>query len=114
MCVQLYKKKEKKKKKKKKNNLTGQHLLSTAAFNHLGVMVSVLDLSTADRGFEPRSGQVNIVKLVCVASPLNTKHYGERAKTGCLGIRIMCPNMSPRRLLFQLASTITIQLHVLV
>ena len=27
--------------------------------------------------------------LVCVAYPLNTQHYEERAKTGWLGIRIM-------------------------
>jgi hypothetical protein len=30
--------------------------------------------------------------LVFVASPLNTQHEGERAKTGWLGIRIMCPS----------------------
>jgi hypothetical protein len=29
---------------------------------------------------------------VFVASPLSTQHYGERAKIGWLGIRIMCPN----------------------
>jgi hypothetical protein len=31
-----------------------------------------------------------INKLICVASALSTQHEGERAKTGCLGIRIMC------------------------
>jgi hypothetical protein len=30
--------------------------------------------------------------VVFVASPLSTQHYGERAKIGWLGIRIMCPN----------------------
>ena len=30
------------------------------------------------------------IKLVFVASPLSTQRYGERAKTGWLGIRIMC------------------------
>jgi hypothetical protein len=30
------------------------------------------------------------MNLVFVASPLNTQHYGERAKMGWLGIRIMC------------------------
>jgi hypothetical protein len=32
------------------------------------------------------------MELVCVASPLSTQHYGERAKTGWLGIMIMCPS----------------------
>jgi hypothetical protein len=32
-------------------------------------------------------------KLVCVASSLSTHHSGEIAKTGWLGIRIMCPSM---------------------
>jgi len=31
-------------------------------------------------------------KLVFVASPLSTHNLGERAKTGWLGIRIMCPS----------------------
>jgi len=30
--------------------------------------------------------------LVFVASPLGTQHQGERAKTGWLGIGIMCPS----------------------
>jgi len=30
------------------------------------------------------------IKLVFVASPLSMQHYGERAKTGWLGIWIMC------------------------
>jgi hypothetical protein len=30
--------------------------------------------------------------LVFVASLLSTQHYGERAKTGWLGIRIVCPS----------------------
>jgi hypothetical protein len=48
-----------------------------------GVMISVLVLSVADRGFEPRLGQPKTIQLVCVASLL-------RAKTGWIGIRIMC------------------------
>ena len=32
----------------------------------------------------------NQKKKVFVASPLSTQHYGERANTGWLGIRIMC------------------------
>jgi hypothetical protein len=56
-----------------------------------GVMVSVLTSSAVDRGFEPRSGQTNSTKLEFVASPLSTQHKGG-AKTGWLGIRIMCPS----------------------
>jgi hypothetical protein len=32
------------------------------------------------------------IKLVFVASPLSMQHLGERAKTGWLEIRIMCPS----------------------
>ena len=32
------------------------------------------------------------IKLVIVAFPLSTQHLGERAKTGWIGIRIMCPS----------------------
>ena len=46
-------------------------------------MISMLVLSVADRGFEPRLGQPKTIQLVCVASLL-------RAKTGWLGIRILC------------------------
>ena len=52
--------------------------------------------------------------MVFVVSPLSMQHKGERAKTGWLGIRIMCPNevhISIRGLLFQRASTIKIQLR---
>ena len=49
-------------------------------------MVSVLAPSAVDRGFESWSGKIKNY----VASPLSTQHYGERAKTGLLGIRIMC------------------------
>jgi len=43
-------------------------------------------------------------KLGYVASPVNMQNLGIRAKTGWLGIRIMCPewdDMSIRGLLFQ-------------
>jgi hypothetical protein len=36
-------------------------------------------------------GQTRL-ELAFVASPLSTQHQGERAKTGRLGIRIMCPS----------------------
>ena len=51
-----------------------------------GVMVSVLASNAVDRGFEPRLGQTKDYTIDCVASPLSTQHYGERAKTGWLGI----------------------------
>jgi hypothetical protein len=50
-----------------------------------GVMVSVLPSSAVDHGFEPKT-----IKLVFVASPINTKDWGLREKTGCHGIRKMC------------------------
>ena len=46
-----------------------------------GVMVSVLASSAVDSGFEPRSGQTKNYKIGI-----------KRAKTGWLGIRIMCPS----------------------
>ena len=57
-----------------------------------GVMVSMLASGAVDCGCEPWSGQTKTIKLVFVASPLSTQHLGERAKTGWLGIRIMCLN----------------------
>ena len=55
-------------------------------------MVSVLASSAVGRGFEPQLGQTKDYKLVFVASPLSTQHLEERAKTGWLGIRIICPS----------------------
>ena len=55
-------------------------------------MVSMLTSSTVDRRFEPTSGSNQTIELAFVASPLSTQHQGERAKTGRLGIRIMCPS----------------------
>jgi hypothetical protein len=57
-----------------------------------GVMISMLPSSLVDRGFEHRSRQPKIMKLVFVAFTLSTQHYGERAETGLLGIRIMYPS----------------------
>ena len=53
-------------------------------------MVSVLASSAIDNGFEYRSGQSKTIKLVFVSSPLSARLKGVRAKTGCLGTRIMC------------------------
>ena len=57
-----------------------------------GVMVSVLASSAVDRGFEPRSSQTKDYEIgICCFS---AKHAAlrKRSKTGCLGIRIMCPS----------------------
>ena len=43
--------------------------------NRIGdIMVSVFTSSFVDRGFAPRSGEMKYYKLVCVASPLSTRH----------------------------------------
>jgi hypothetical protein len=55
-------------------------------------MVSVLASSAVDRGSSPGRVKPKTIKLVFVASPLSTRYYGERAKTGWLGIGIMCPS----------------------
>ena len=61
------------------------------SFNRIGgAMVSVLASSAVDRGFEPRSGRIKDYKMAFVDSPISTKHEEQSAKTGCLGIRIMC------------------------
>jgi hypothetical protein len=44
-------------------------------------------------GSSPGRVKPRTIKLVFVASPLRTQHYGKRAKIGWLGIRIMCPNI---------------------
>ena len=42
-------------------------------------------------GLSPGRVKPKTIKLVFVASPLNSQYSGERAKTGWFGIRIMCP-----------------------
>ena len=63
-------------------------------FNDMGgVMVSVLSSSAVDRGFEPRSGQtkdyIYSVKLVFVASSLNSQHQNQKnvSEWGDMSIR---------------------------
>ena len=56
------------------------------------VMVSVLASSAINCGYELGLVKQKNIKLIFVASPLRTQHYGEKAKTGWLGIRIMCPS----------------------
>ena len=50
-------------------------------------MVSMLASGAVYHGFKPQT-----MKLVFVASPLNTQFQGKKAKTAWLGIRIMCTN----------------------
>ena len=71
-------------------------------------MVSILTSS-------PNQVQQKTLKLVFVFSPLSMQHEGEREKIGWLEIRIMCPigEKCLRRLVFQWASSIKIQLNVL-
>ena len=84
-----------------------------------GVMVSVLalDVVLLDRGFDPRSGQTKDYKIgICCFS---TKHPTLRRKTKDWLARNQnnvseWSDMSTCRLLFQSASTIKIQLSVLV
>ena len=43
-------------------------------------------------GLSPDWVKPNTIKLVFVASPLSMQDQGERAKTGWLRIRVMCPS----------------------
>jgi predicted LPLAT superfamily acyltransferase len=80
-------------------------------------MVNVLVSSAVDRGFEPRSGQTKDYKIgICCFS---TKHTALRRKSKDWLARNQnnvskWSDMSTRRLLFQWANTIKIQLNVLV
>ena len=56
------------------------------------VNVRVLASCAVDRWFELDPDKPKPMNLVCVASQLSTQHEGERAKTGWLRIRIMCPS----------------------
>ena len=82
-----------------------------------GVMVSVLSSSTVDRGFESRSRQTKDYKIgICCFS---AKHAALRKKSKDWLARNQInvsawSDMSNRGLLFQWASTIKIQLSVLV
>jgi hypothetical protein len=75
-------------------------------------MVSVLDLSAVDRGLKPRSDQTKDYKIgICCFSG---KHAALRRKSKNQDNVSERGDMSIRRLLFQWASTIKIQLSVLV
>jgi len=59
--------------------------------NHIGdVMLCVLASSVVNCGFESRLGQTKdyTIGICCFF----TTHYGERVKSGSLGIRIMYPS----------------------
>jgi len=56
-------------------------------------MVSMIASSVVDRGFEPRSGyKLQTINLIFAASLLSTHHSRVRAKTGWLGVRMICPS----------------------
>jgi hypothetical protein len=55
-------------------------------------MVSVIVSSAVDRGSSLGQVKPKTMQLIFVASPLSTQYWGEREKTGGLGIRIMCPS----------------------
>ena len=60
-----------------------------------GVIVSVLDSGAVDREFEPRSGQTTDYKIgICCFFTKDAALKRERAKTGWLGIRIMCQSVA--------------------
>ena len=85
--------------------------------NFKNKMISVLASSVVDRGFEPRSGQIKDYKIgMCCFS---SKHAALRRKSKDWLARTQNnvskgSDMSIRGLLFQWASTIKIQLSVLV
>ena len=77
-----------------------------------GVMVSVLALRAVDRGFAPRSGQTKDYTIgICCFS---TKHAALRRKNKDWLVRNRDNVSECGELLFQWASTIKIQLSVLV
>jgi hypothetical protein len=80
-------------------------------------MVSVLTLSAVDRGFEPQSGQTKDFKIGIYC--FSAKHAALRSKSKDWLAQNQnnvseWSDMSTRGLLFQWASTIKIQLSVLV
>jgi len=54
-----------------------------------GGIVSVLALIAVDRGFEPKTCKIGICYFSAKHAALK-----KRAKTGWLGIRIMCPSIA--------------------
>jgi hypothetical protein len=80
-------------------------------------MFSMLASNAVDRGFEPRSGQTKDYKIGIYC--FSAKHAALRSKSKDWLARIQnnvseWSNMSIRGLLYQCASTIKIQLSVLV
>jgi hypothetical protein len=81
--------------------------------NHIGgVMVSILALSTIDRGLEPRSGQTKDYKLgICCFS---AKHAALRSKSKCWLAWNQdnvseWSDMSTHRLLFQITQRVGLE-----
>jgi hypothetical protein len=82
-----------------------------------GVMVSVFASSTVDRGFEPRSGQTKDYKIgICCFSAKHAALWGKSKEWWARNQNNVSEwsDISTRGLLFQWASTIQIQLSVLV
>ena len=62
-----------------KEHITCYHIVLKNTYHIGSVMVSVLDLSTVDRGFEPRLGQTKNYKIgICCFS---AKHVSLRKKS---------------------------------
>jgi len=80
-------------------------------------MISLLASSAIDRGFEPRSGQTKYFKISiwCIsANHATLRRKNKDWLTWNQDNVYECGDMSIHRLLFQWASTIKIQLSVLV
>jgi len=70
-----------------------QHVMNTSLYcetNRVSLEMVIVS-SVVDRVFEPRSVQTKDYKIDICCFSANTQHLGERAKTGWLGISIMCP-----------------------
>jgi len=62
-------------------------------WNRIGYVIAcVLVPSVVDRGSSSDRVKPKTIKFVFVVSPLSTQHRGERAKSGWLRIRIVCPS----------------------
>ncbi len=80
-----------------------------------GVMVSVLASSAVDRGFEPRSGQTKDYKISICCFSVKHSALKRKSKNWLAQDNVSeWSDMSTHRLLFQWASTVKIQLSVLV
>ena len=80
-------------------------------------MVSMLTSSVVDGEVGPYRVKAKTIKFVFAASLLGMQHYGVRARTGWVRIKIMCPewgDMSTCKVLFYRPSTKKKKLSMLV